>query len=391
MYTLVLVLLTLLAPTLTQAATLYVSPSGGGGCSTNRDNPSGSVSGSLGCLKPGDTLYFRKGSYNLGAWSMPISGTASARITLAGDPQDGKLQAVLNVGARGNNGVAIGPGKNYLDIVNLVFDGSEAEAAVIKFTGGRYNRIMDCDIRRGGTQGILLVSGSSNNEILRNKIHDNGHSSLDHGIYSSSPNNLYDGNEIWGHTGFAIHNYNEGDSSANAGNISRNNNIHDNGYGLLLSNGPNQQGYNNRIYNQSHWGIQVYGANGSLVANNTVVGNREQAMLISSSGQVRNNILWQNGSGITDESGGSAAFSHNLTGDPKFVNAGNGDFRLQQGSPAINAGTSTGVEGVVKTDADGHARPVEAYDIGAYEYGSSGGETVLIPPPLRLRLVGGAP
>jgi hypothetical protein len=57
---------------------------------------------------------------------------------------------------------------------------------------------------------------------------------------------------------------------------------------------------------------------------------------------------------------------HNLVDvDPKLVNAPAGDFQLQAGSPAINAGAT--VSGVI-TDFKGTSRPQGgAYDVGAFE------------------------
>lgn len=53
------------------------------------------------------------------------------------------------------------------------------------------------------------------------------------------------------------------------------------------------------------------------------------------------------------------------TGDPFFVDAGSGDFRLQAGSPCIDTGTDAGLE----FDAEGRAIPQGDYpDKGAYEY-----------------------
>jgi len=54
--------------------------------------------------------------------------------------------------------------------------------------------------------------------------------------------------------------------------------------------------------------------------------------------------------------------------DPLFVNRAAGNYRLQQGSPAINAGTTI-TNWTFPKDKDGVSRPQGSYwDIGAYEY-----------------------
>ncbi len=53
--------------------------------------------------------------------------------------------------------------------------------------------------------------------------------------------------------------------------------------------------------------------------------------------------------------------THDVTGDPKFVNAASDNYHLGSGSAAIDAGTDVGVY----TDIDGQTRPFDVgYDIG---------------------------
>ncbi len=84
-----------------------------------------------------------------------------------------------------------------------------------------------------------------------------------------------------------------------------------------------------------------------------------------SSPSLLNCIVW----GHTPEFG---ELSHCLTDrDPLFVDPA-GDYHLQRGSPAIDAGTS---EGAPTSDIEGNGRPCDAeVDIGAYEFGGC-------PPP----------
>jgi hypothetical protein len=67
--------------------------------------------------------------------------------------------------------------------------------------------------------------------------------------------------------------------------------------------------------------------------------------------------------------------SDNISGDPQFVNAAGGDFRLQAGSPCINQGNNTYAPG--SADLDNNPRIVgTAVDMGAYEY--QGASTVTL-------------
>ena len=65
--------------------------------------------------------------------------------------------------------------------------------------------------------------------------------------------------------------------------------------------------------------------------------------------------------------------SNNINSDPLFVDAGNGNFRLQESSPCIDVGNNAAVVG--STDLDGRPRifdgdddSVATVDMGAYEF-----------------------
>jgi hypothetical protein len=83
----------------------------------------------------------------------------------------------------------------------------------------------------------------------------------------------------------------------------------------------------------------------------------------------------------------------NISGDPKFVNASQGDFHLQAGSPAIDVANSVASP---LTDLDGSRRiddpsspnrgsgPTPYVDIGAYEYGGA----PAVPPTVNVAAAG---
>jgi hypothetical protein len=86
---------------------------------------------------------------------------------------------------------------------------------------------------------------------------------------------------------------------------------------------------------------------------------------------VRGNIVWQSGNINDNVSGVGTVQDHNLVGvNPLFVSSS--DYHLQSGSPAINAGVCFAS---VPTDITGSARNAPC-DIGAYEFGGSGGNPV---------------
>ena len=76
----------------------------------------------------------------------------------------------------------------------------------------------------------------------------------------------------------------------------------------------------------------------------------------------------QHGSSTYNSSQVGTIGSGNIYGDPLFIDpefGAAGDYHLQSGSPALNAGTSTGAP---NDDLDGNGRPRSIlHDIGCYE------------------------
>ena len=74
-------------------------------------------------------------------------------------------------------------------------------------------------------------------------------------------------------------------------------------------------------------------------------------------------VIW-NPAGFGPQSSEKVGSNGNIWGDPKFVDAENGDFRLQKGSPCVNAGDATNAP---EYDYYGQPRDDGAPDIGIYE------------------------
>lgn len=112
----------------------------------------------------------------------------------------------------------------------------------------------------------------------------------------------------------------------------------------------------------------------SLWVGNTIIANHAFGIHnVNATGWARARYLLFDGNGQDQLSPGSTAFPGDddttfVSGDPLFVNAVNGDYHVQSGSAAVDAGGDE-VEIISPTDIDDEPRPYNVdYDIGADEY-----------------------
>ena len=115
----------------------------------------------------------------------------------------------------------------------------------------------------------------------------------------------------------------------------------------------------------------VLGVFGNVQAyNNIIVGNKYGLSCMRCRQRYSNNLVWGNHTDFVRDAGPG---NGDVNRDPRFVNPGEGDYRLSADSPAIDAGRDAGEP----LDAAGSARAGDGPDIGAFEFGAAGPSLVI--------------
>jgi parallel beta-helix repeat protein len=396
-----------------QAASYYVATNGNdtNSCvqAQSQSTPKLTLNNAIGCLRAGDTLLVRGGTYGEVLNNIIPSGTSwSNKVRIAAYPNETvwlRPSSAVNV-------VYIN-GHSYIEFDGVNVDATRAEGNGFQLSAGptdtHHIRVQNAEIVGTSSStsqlpgGAILASGDfvgaqGGHEFINLTIHG-GPSNSDawHGLYLGQPNILVQGCNIFDFTGDGIQLYN-GYGQTYGGVIVRNNWVHDarttfinaRHNGILAGSGAaGAYLYNNVVYNVagaggSNYGIFVYEGSSSVqIHNNTVYNSSQIGIFIYNSvpnTSVRNNISYRNGTDYLD-TGTGTTLTNNLFGvNPTFVNPGVGNFQLQAGSPAIDAGMTIST---VPNDIIGMPRPQgRAYDIGAYEFG--GGP----PAPTGVRILG---
>jgi hypothetical protein len=130
---------------------------------------------------------------------------------------------------------------------------------------------------------------------------------------------------------------------------------------------------NNTLYHNTNAEIAIYNPDArtiGVIRNNIVCANAKYSFLLAYNLHGTNTAIDQNlfyNAYEYDGQPNALGVDYKIS-DPLFVNAEDLDFRLQNKSPAIDAGSAIGAPG---KDYDGAVRPQgKGYDIGAYEYPS---------------------
>jgi parallel beta-helix repeat protein len=415
---LLFMLLMALCPLTVQAATYYVDGAlPDHACTAEAPALSrNTITKGMGCLSGGDTLIVKNGVYPefLNGATLPNGSPGAPTIVRAANVR----QAIVRPTAGCCTSHQF-PAKAWVTIEGLVFDGINTgiASAGLKIQDGQ-DHVLFKDVEvtniRGDNENpspgpnwqTTAAVGTGANTLLtlrRLLIHDIGANQFKggscnecygYGIYMSGTNTVLEQSELFNIAGWAVHGYTSGTGGA-SNNIIRANYIHDTGGPILMCQ-QNNQIVNNVIVragtvgNRIGPGLQLNtfcagqrGAN-NTVLNNTIVGATGPCMDLggSSNGIIRNNICYGNGSDTIVGGGAGNVKDHNLLGvNPQFVNAGAGDYHLQSGSPAIDAGNTASC---ASADLDGVARQGRC-DIGAYAFVAAPGPSpapVPVPVPV---------
>lgn len=409
-------------------AIYHVDPAGDDQADGSAATPWATLQHAAGRVRPGDRVEVRPGDYV--GFYLTTSGTAAAPITFA---------AQADVRIVEPNRTTRRDGINLELVSHVVVEGfsvSGMPRAGIRAVGNPATAAAGIVIRqntadRNGTWGIFTAY--ADDLLIENNIASR--SGTQHGIYVSNSGDrpVVRGNRIWGNRGCGIHlngDFGAGGDGIISAALIEGNVIVDNGGGggsaINLDGVQDSLIQNNLIVNARASGISLFRidgggpSTGNRVVNNTVLmapAGRWALNLHDGSANtvVVNNILFHPGRGrgsinasanslpglisdfnlLVDNLSANRALStlslarwRALTGqdtrsrlaifEQLFVASDKGDFRLREGSPAVDAGSRQFAPAV---DLLGIPRPSgPAVDIGAYERPVEARPPAAIPP-----------
>jgi hypothetical protein len=359
--------------------TYYVAPTGSDANAGTATAPFRTVQKAANVVQPGNVVIVRDGIYTgpTGSGTALVNitrgGTSSAWVTFKAEHRWGaKLNAQNNAT---QYGIFLKTGANYVRIEGFEIYGTK-NSAFLAYNGAHHvdfvrnhvhNAGRNCSDSNIGQNGAFVGGGVRYVTLERNLFHDIGrfapgengcslsttnYQNHDHGVYVEQADDVIIRNNIFYNIkrGFSIQRY------SSSGYVASRLWILNNTFAF-----PNP-------YRSAHITIQT-GATDMRVENNVFYDPKDAALSFASMSfpnlTVKNNITY---SGVIKTGSPSGAtFSGNLDNtDPRLMAPGSANFRLQDGSPAIDRGLSLSE---VKADFDGLSRPRGAgYDLGAFEH-----------------------
>lgn len=333
----------------------------------------------LSLLQAGDTLNILAGDYNETLSSTTgLNAGSSFGSPITVKAYNGAAVTVRNV-------VWYHTNAEYWIFQDLKIDGQYTETVCAYVAGLSHVKFIGCEITHSKQFGSFNTR-TDDVYFTECNIHHNGQTpGNDHGMFVAGTTTFIDGCTVHDNMGYGIHLYeaNAGTAgfSTDLSQVTRNK-VYSNGKsatvysaGILLSAGNTLLCANNILWNNKNAGIEVgYSlVTNAKVYNNTLYNNGGYGIDIRSDATtvlITNNIVYSNSGGtINDEGASGVVLTTNLTTDPTFVSVSGLDFHIQTTSAAKDAGTTLGD---VTVDYDGGTRPFNAiYDIGAFEFGAT--------------------
>jgi parallel beta-helix repeat protein len=362
----------------------------------------------------GDTVQVAPGTYvenlNFSGKAITVTSAQGPAVTIIDGNQAGSVvafasgegpQSVLNGFTMRNgsaSGISIGNASPTITGNTIINNSAANGGGGISINGGspliQGNLIKNNGQTTGYSGGVggggIAIVGATSAQILNNNISNNSWSSSSGGgialFAAGTPtieNNVVSFNTAYSQGGgFYIVNQSDaaivqnlivGNSAGTGGGL----------YWLVPSGGRGPFLINNTIYgNPSPQGSGVFadGFDGQIqVTNNIIMAATGQTAVICSGTYtsiaptfLTNDVVAASGVLFGGICGNQTGLNGNISADPLFVNASGGDFHLQRGSPAIDAGTNANT--MPQRDFDGVTRPLDGngdgiaiIDMGIYE------------------------
>jgi len=345
----------------------FVAPNGSDTADGSETRPWATIQHAADSVGPGAIVHVTPGDYPQAIVS-GASGTAEARIRFISDTTWG----ARIVATAGPTSIAWDNRGDYVDIVGFDITG---DGYIGILNRGSYVRISKNQVHDIPAPGCTSNGGAGidngnysahDSGITGNLVHDIGDPAAPcsgvHGIYHSNLRGAIQNNIVYRVVGYGIHLWH----AANAVTIANNLVMRTGSGGIIIGAGD------------SRGGVTV---DNCTVSNNIVVHNRALDPYYSSVGirqygsvgtnnRYLNNLLFDNDVNFMNQSTtGGIPNTGTVLAYPKFLNDqpdGTGDYHLNAGSPAIDAGTG---DGAPLEDFDGGSRPQGiGWDIGPYEW-----------------------